>query len=81
MEVSDLVQCIEKQLGPAECYIRDLTGEGNHFEAHVVSLTFQDKSRIERHRLVMDAVKDLLNGPLHALTIKTWTPKEWENAQ
>ena len=82
MEISLLVDRIRGRLGDqTEVFVRDLTGNGDHFEAFVVSSIFAGKSRIQKHQLVMDPLKDLMSGPLHALTIKTYTPEEWEIAQ
>jgi acid stress-induced BolA-like protein IbaG/YrbA len=53
----------------------DVTGDGRHFEALVVSDAFEGKSLIQRHRMVMEAVKaELASEELHALSIKTMLP-------
>jgi BolA protein len=49
------------------------TGE-SHFRVHIVAAGFAGKSRVERHRLVNDALKDELAGPIHALAIKAEAP-------
>lgn len=77
MTIEELVLRIQKALPGAEVYAQDLTGEGNHFQAVVVSDAFEAKGRLQRHRLVMDPFSEDMKGPLHALTIKTYTPKEW----
>ena len=51
------------------------TGE-SHFDVLVVSELFAGRSRLERHRMVNDAVGDLLRGPLHALALKAYAPGE-----
>lgn len=51
------------------------TGE-SHFEVKIVADVFRGKSRIERHRMVMRVVNDLLSGGIHALSIKALTPEE-----
>jgi len=56
----------------------EVTGDGSHFEAVVVSDLFADKSLIQRQRLVMATVRPQLeSGELHALSIKTFTPEQW----
>ena len=53
----------------------DVSGDGRHFEAVVVSASFEGKSLIQRHRMVMEAVKtEIASDELHALSIKTQTP-------
>ena len=51
------------------------TGE-SHFAVKVVSEAFAGKSRIERHRMVNQALAAELIGPVHALAIKAYTPEE-----
>ena len=49
---------------------------GGHYIVHIVSAAFQDKSSIQRHRLVYDAVGDMLHREIHALSIQAKTPQE-----
>ena len=51
------------------------TGE-SHFSVMVVSQVFSGKSRIERHRMINEALAAELAGPVHALAITTLTPEE-----
>lgn len=51
------------------------TGE-SHYTVLVVSPRFAGKSRLERHRLVNDALAGELEGGLHALAIKAYAPGE-----
>lgn len=53
----------------------EVPGE-THFSVHIVSEAFEGKSRMERHRMVNDALAAELAGPVHALTIKAQTPAE-----
>jgi stress-induced morphogen len=55
---------------------RDLTGGSDHYELTVVSEAFAGRSLVERHRLVYAPLAEALKGPLHALVLKTYTPKE-----
>ena len=47
-----------------------------HFVLHIVAEAFEGKSRVERHRMVNDALKAELAGPVHALNIKAQAPSE-----
>lgn len=51
------------------------TGE-SHFRLKVVAEAFRGKSRIERHRMVNDALAALLKGRVHALALSTKAPGE-----
>ncbi len=55
-----------------------VTGDGQHFEAIVVSGEFAGKSRIQRHKIVYQTLGDRMRGEIHALSMKTYTPEEWE---
>ena len=47
------------------------TGFGTHFRVRIDSPQFAGKSRLSRHRLVYDALRDFLDGGVHALAIET----------
>lgn len=51
------------------------TGE-SHFRVHIVSDKFDGLSRVERHRLVNEALADMLRNQIHALAIKAKAPGE-----
>jgi len=56
-------------------------GDGRHFEALVVSEEFAGKSRVQRHQRVYQTLGDRMREEIHALSIKTLTPQEWENTR
>ena len=67
---------IEAGLPDSEAHVE---GDGSHFFAIVVSARFDGKSRIQRQQMVYDTVKSqLLDGSLHALSVKSYTPIEWD---
>lgn len=47
-----------------------------HFTVTIVAPGFSGRSRIERHRMVHDALADELAGPVHALAVKAKAPGE-----
>lgn len=51
-------------------------GGESHFTVTVVSDAFNGRSRVERQRLVNQALRDELAGPVHALSIKALAPGE-----
>lgn len=55
-----------------------VTGDGQHFDAVVVSDEFAGKNRIQRQSLVYKTLGDRMTGEIHALSMKTFTPEEWE---
>jgi stress-induced morphogen len=60
----------------AHARARDLTGTLDHYELTVIAPAFVGQTLIERHRLVYASLAEPLKGPLHALTLKTYTPEE-----
>jgi len=46
------------------------TGFGTHFRVRIGSALFDGKTRVQRHRLVYDALRDFIDGGLHALAIE-----------
>jgi acid stress-induced BolA-like protein IbaG/YrbA len=55
-------------------------GDGQHFQAVVVSAAFAGKSRVQRHQLVYAALGDRMREEIHALSMQTLTPDEWQKA-
>ena len=49
---------------------------GGHFTVHIVSSHFSGKSHIIRHRVVYQALGDLIPGKIHALSIRALAPEE-----
>ncbi|MCH2459077.1 MAG: BolA family transcriptional regulator [Henriciella sp.] len=56
------------------------TGE-SHFAVVVVANAFDGKSRVERHRMVNEALADELAGGIHALAIRAMTIGEYAEAR
>lgn len=57
----------------------NVSGDGQHFEAVVVSEAFSGKSRVQRHQLVYQTLGDRMRDEIHALSMKTYTPQEWQS--
>jgi len=55
-------------------------GDGNgHFEALVVAGEFEGKRLLARHQLVYQCLGALVGNEIHALSIKAFTPDEWQS--
>ncbi|MEO8299344.1 MAG: BolA family protein [Burkholderiales bacterium] len=55
-------------------------GDGEHFFATIVAAEFDGLSRIKRHQRVYAALGDKMRVEIHALSMKTLTPAEWQQA-
>jgi len=59
-----------------------VSGDGSHFDAVVVSEAFAGKSPVQKQKMVYAPLNEhITSGELHALSIKAYTPAEWEKAK
>lgn len=63
-----------------ECSHLQVEGDGEHFFATIVSPAFAGRSRVQRHQLVYAALGDRMRSDIHALSMKTLTPQEFEQS-
>ncbi len=49
---------------------------GGHFRVRVVSETFRNQTRVQRHRAVYSALSQHMGSAIHALALETLTPDE-----
>ncbi|HZS68802.1 MAG TPA: BolA family protein [Burkholderiales bacterium] len=59
------------------CQHVEVIGDGEHFQALVVSDEFAGRNRVQRHQLVYAALGDRMREEIHALSMRTLTPQEW----
>jgi acid stress-induced BolA-like protein IbaG/YrbA len=62
------------------CEHVEVLGDGQHFQALVVSAEFAGRNRVQRHQLVYAALGDRMREEIHALSMQTLTPEEWKKA-
>jgi len=62
------------------CEHVEVIGDGQHFQAVVVSGAFAGKSRVQRHQLVYAALGERMKEEIHALSMRTLTPEEWSTS-
>ena len=62
------------------CEHIELTGDGRHWYATIVSADFEGKRLIQRHQRVYATLGHRMKtDEVHALSMKTYTPAEWAN--
>ena len=61
------------------CEHLEVAGDGQHFQALIVSSAFAGKSRVQRHQLVYGALGERMREEIHALSMQTLTPEEWKS--
>ena len=67
--VSDVSESHEGHSG----YVK---GEETHFEVFIISNDFENKNRLERHKMVNNFLKDEFLGSLHSITYNLMTVSE-----
>jgi len=77
MQSEEIQAMIERGLPGAEVQV---SGDGRHFDAVVISQAFAGKSLLEQHRMVYAALGDKMGGDIHALTMRTYTREQWAQA-
>ena len=77
-----LEQRLRQRLAPSELVVLDESADhaghagsngtdfGTHFRVRIASPMFAGKTRVQRHRLVYDALQDFIDQGLHALAIE-----------
>lgn len=88
MSMKDTIQArLEAALSPQQLDVRDDShlhaghagarpGGESHFTVEIVADAFAGRSRVERHRLVNEALAQELAGRIHALVIRARAPGE-----
>jgi acid stress-induced BolA-like protein IbaG/YrbA len=59
------------------CEHVEVTGDGRHFEAVIVSAEFRGRTMVQQHQLVYQALGERMREEIHALSMKTYTPEQW----
>ena len=79
MENQQIQQLIEQGLPGVSAIV---SGDGYHYEAVVIGNCFEGKSMVQQQKMVYSVLNEYItSGALHALSLKTYTPEQWENAK
>jgi BolA protein len=85
-----IIKKLQEKIGPQQLEVIDESSKHqghaghnplgeSHFEVRITADSFDGKSRLERHRMIYDALHDELADRVHALSIKAFTPVEVQN--
>ena len=66
------------ETGLETTFVEVLGDDGRHFEATVVSPAFAGKTRVQQHQLVYQALGNKMHNDIHALSLRTLTPEQWQ---
>lgn len=76
MQLDELSEQLKQQ---TQAQHAELTGDGYQFQAVVVSDVFEGLMPLKRHQKVYAVLDEQIkSGDIHALSIKAYTPSEWE---
>lgn len=79
MQASEVKQLVESKLEGCEVIT---SGEDCNFTLTVVGELFAGLSPVKKQQLVYGCLTDqIANGAIHAVTIKTYTPEQWQSLQ
>lgn len=74
MQASELEALIRAGIPDAKIIVK---GEGDHFEAIVISAQFAGCSLVRQHQLVYGTLGGRMGAEIHALALHTYTPEDW----
>lgn len=88
--MTDRVNRIRERLvatfAPLDCQLHDesalhaghvgAASGGGHYRVRLVSARFEGQSRVVRHRLVYDCLRDMMHADIHALAVIALAPSE-----
>ncbi len=77
IEPSEIEELLRGALDVHHIEIEDLTGTRDHYKLVLVASDFDGVLPIKQHRLIYGALKEQMKGPIHALTIESYTPAQW----
>ncbi|MBB3191633.1 BolA family protein [Halomonas cerina] len=78
MQPSEVKALLERRVEGCEFHIQ---GEGCNFQVVAVGEAFEGLSPVKRQQLIYGALsEEIASGALHAVSIKTYTPAQWQTA-
>ncbi|PSP89590.1 BolA family transcriptional regulator [Halobacteriales archaeon QS_4_69_34] len=78
MEIDEVERLIESNIEDARATVTRPRGDDDHLAAVVVSPAFADRTLVDQHRLVYDALGEHMTEDIHAIELKTHTPEQYD---
>jgi acid stress-induced BolA-like protein IbaG/YrbA len=69
------------EAGIADCDARVEGDDGRHYTAVIISPLFVGRSMLEQHKMVYAALGNSMESAIHAFSMRTYTPEQWQQAQ
>ena len=79
--VEEIEQIIKKNIPDAKILVINTNNDGEHFEAVVISKSFNDLTLLKQHQCIMKPLKEAFNEKVHALALKTFSLEKWNKVK
>lgn len=78
MQPQDVKALLETRIESCDFHV---SGEGCNFQVIAVGDVFATLTPVRRQQFIYEALaNEIASGELHAISIKTYTPAQWQNA-
>ncbi len=76
--IQEIESIIKQAIPDAIVMVKNPYNDGEHFEAYVVSKSFEGTSLVNQQKKVMSPLKEAFASKVHALALRTFTPEKWD---
>lgn len=77
MDKQEIINKLRNSLELDDIHV--MTDDGSHFQVIAVGELFADLSRVKKQQAIYGPLAEFINdNRIHALSIKTYTPTEWQ---
>lgn len=77
MDKQQIIDKLKSSLDLEEVHV--MTNDGSHFQVIAIGDLFADLSRVKKQQAIYAPLAEFINdNRIHALSIKTYTPTEWQ---
>ncbi|MBI0093953.1 hypothetical protein B6D12_04090 [Gilliamella apicola] len=77
MDKQEIINKLRNSLELDDIHV--MTDDGSHFQVIAVGELFTDLSRVKKQQAIYAPLAEFINdNRIHALSIKTYTPTEWQ---
>ncbi len=68
---NELEKLLKENFPNAQIKVVALVDDGDHYSVEIIDKIFAGKTRVQQHKIVNEALKEILGGKLHAMQLKT----------
>lgn len=79
--INEIETTIKEHIPDALILVHNINDDGEHFEAIVISESFNDLGLLKQHQAVMKPLKVAFDSKVHALALKTFSLKKWNETK